>query len=467
MIADTAPDLNSFADWIRATDSHAAHHLSVLEKVGRALQSAAGEAGDECRRLAGKLERWRYQHLNEHAGELTAQDEAFVDALDLAAWRVVGAEARPPRHTRHAVRNPAFDSESTEEALAALDPRFPLQQLIREAARRTQQHFGAADPSAPIGPPQEKRRMLLYAPVYVASECVNHCAYCGFRYPLSIARRHLTVGQAVQQSRVLRDRGHRHLLIVGGDFPSRTTTAYYAKIIRALVQEGIEPAIEIAPQSTESYAELVAAGACGVTLYQETYTEQLYRKYHTRGPKSSYHWRLEAHDRAAEAGMPRLGLGILLGLSDPREDLLAMMRHAAYLADRFPDRTLAFSLPRIHGAPKDFHTPRPVTDEELTRLYCALRIAFPSAELVLSTREPALFRDRLAKTCITQMSAGSSTAPGGYLPAETPAGQQFPVFDHRTPAEVAGWLREEGFRVCWSIEEAAARPPVQQESFGG
>ena len=33
-----------------------------------------------------------------------------------------------------------------------------------------------------------QRRMLLYAPLYVSSECVNYCTYCGFRYPQQIVR---------------------------------------------------------------------------------------------------------------------------------------------------------------------------------------------------------------------------------------------------------------------------------------
>ena len=50
----------------------------------------------------------------------------------------------------------------------------------------------------------------------------------------------------------------------------------------------------------------------------------LYAAYHPRGSKRMYDWRLEGLDRAAEAGLGRLGLGILLGLSDPRDDLLAL-----------------------------------------------------------------------------------------------------------------------------------------------
>ena len=294
--------------------------------------------------------------------------------------------------------------------------------------------------------------MLLYAPVYVSSDCVNYCLYCGFRYPLQIPRRHLTVEESLDQARILRQRGFRNILIVGGEFPSQTTPAYYREIIQTLADDGFEPGIEIAPQTIDAYAELVAAGACSLTLYQETYDRALYAKYHTRGPKASYDWRLESHDRAAEAGIPRLGLGVLLGLADPRADLLATLRHAAYLSDRFPDRTLAFSLPRIHEAPEGFEIPFAVSDEDLIRFYCAVRIAFPRAILVLSTREQADLRNTLAKICITQMSAGSSTAPGGYGPHDPSqdAGEQFPVSDHRSPAEVAAWLEQEGFEIAWT-----------------
>ena len=131
----------------------------------------------------------------------------------------------------------------------------------------------------------------------------------------------------------------------------------------------------------------------------------------------------------------------------------AMARHAAYLAARFPDRTLAFSLPRIHEAPSGFCVRWPVDDESFVRMYAALRIAFPRAELVLSTRERPQLRDRLAAICITQMSAGSCTSPGGYgqTHSECLAGEQFPVSDHRTAEEVARWLGETGFTPQWDV----------------
>ncbi|MHC4178882.1 MAG: radical SAM protein [Planctomycetota bacterium] len=445
MSIELQPPLGKLADWIRATDRHASRRLPLLQRAQRILAGEQHAPQRQRQGLADQLERWRYQHLDRRGRGLTTRDRRLADALDLAANELAGREPRPPRWPRAAVGDTGCRGNEVSQARACLDADVSLEELARRATELTREHFAAQ--------PTSKRRMLLYAPLYLSSHCVNHCVYCGFRQPHDIQRKHLGRDEALRQAEILRERGFRHVLLVAGDFPSQTTTEYYAELIRALADRDISPAVEIAPQTTSSYAELVAAGACGITLYQETYNEELYTLYHPQGSKASYDWRLEGVERAAEAGMRRLGLGILLGLADPREDLLALIRHAGYLHARFPDRTLAFSLPRIHQAPQGFQTPCPVDDQTLIRLYCALRVAFPRAELVLSTREAVPLRNRLAGICITQMSAGSSTVPGGY--EDGAGGQlyggQFPVSDRRTPAEVARWLERAGFQLAWSL----------------
>lgn len=448
--ADTL-SLEAFATWLRQTDDHAEHHLALLDRIQQleSLDDSNG-ATQERLELAGKLERWRYQYLNENGLPSSEPTKDFLDALDLTANQMAGRRDRPPRATRLAVLDASLESESVGRAVDLLYSDAPNAMLEEEANALTLARFGIGS----TGERDARQRMLLYAPLYVSSECVNHCTYCGFSYPQDIPRRHLSLDESIKQARILQSRGFASILIVGGDFPSRTTSAYYQQVARRLAEEGAEPSIEIASQSTSSYADLVAAGVCGLTLYQETYDLDRYTQYHVRGPKASYHWRLEAPDRAAEVGMERIGLGILLGLADPREDLRMMLRHARYLAQRFPDRTLAFSLPRIHEAPTDFQLPFSVSDDELVRMYAALRIAFPEAELVLSTREAPALRSRLADICITQMSAGSCTVPGGYSEGASTDGGQFPVSDHRSVDEVAASLDREGFHVCWSAKEA-------------
>jgi 2-iminoacetate synthase len=264
-------------------------------------------------------------------------------------------------------------------------------------------------------------------------------------------RRHLTCEEAVAEARVLYGRGFRHVLLVASDFPKLTSPAYFAEIIRAIRALGMSVAVEIASQPTTSYAELADAGACGVILYQETYDDWLYATYHLRGPKASYPWRLESHDRVADAGIDWLGLGILLGLGDPWLDLASLVCHGRYLAARYPQTQLSFSLPRLHDVPEGFTPQYAIDDELFVAFYCLLRVEFPTAELVLSTREPAALRNRLARICITQMSAGSSTAPGGYQVEDCSlaGGEQFAIADERSPSEVADWLELQGFDVRW------------------
>jgi 2-iminoacetate synthase len=78
---------------------------------------------------------------------------------------------------------------------------------------------------------------------------------------------------------------------------------------------------------------------------------------------------------------------------------------------------------------------------------------------VLSTRERPSFRDRVVPLGITQMSAGSSTEPGGYEhPGE--AGEQFELEDQRAPEEVAARLRAMGYEPVFKDWEVMAQDRV-------
>ena len=342
--------------------------------------------------------------------------------------------------------------EIENDILTLLDDRTPFSSVLARAESLTRENFATKRNF-------DERdagywRMQLYAPIYVSSYCVNQCLYCGFRAPCAIDRRHLSVDEVVAESRCLLERGFKNQLIVAGETP-KVSPAYLAEIMRRLRELGAVPSVEVAPMSVESYAEIIKAGCRAITLFQETFDRKLYAVYHPKGPKSDYQWRVNTIERAAEAGMPRLGFGVLLGLAEPKQELVAMIRQAHAIQEKYPDRVLAFSLPRIHEGPDGFDIPYHVSDELFIRMYCVLRIIFPKAELVLSTRETAELRNRLASTCITQMSAESSTEPGGYAQTATSAetestfNGQFLITDSRPVKEVAQWLTQNGHDVRW------------------
>ncbi|MDR1960535.1 MAG: radical SAM protein [Planctomycetaceae bacterium] len=336
-------------------------------------------------------------------------------------------------------------SDITQITTRFLHPETPLDMVVEEARHLTRTIFSQQKSDSP----HSYWQMRLFAPIYVSNFCMNQCLYCGFRGPGTIRRSHLSVTEVLTEAEVLMNRGFRSLLIVAGESP-RVTPEYLSEIIARLVQQNGVPSVEIAPQPVENYAKMVAAGCSGITLFQETYNRDLYQQYHPAGPKSDYDWRYGAIERAAEAGMPQLGFGFLLGLAaDPREELIAMISQASDLMKRFPDRNLGFSLPRLHAAPNGFKPPFPVGDELFIRMYCTLRVIFPEANLVLSTREKSELRNQLASICITQMSAGSSTAPGGYTQRTEISDPQFEITDERSVTEVQNWLIRNGHHVIY------------------
>lgn len=439
--------LARLAELTEALNDHPEARRALLVEIAAAQ---GDEQGAERRvTLADRVERWRYQILNHWVEHRTPDVVEMAAHLDTVTVQLRGGPSRPPRAVREALEGAVLAAELE----AILDPASPLEELERKASEETARWFSGNGPSG--------RRMHLYAPVYLSSHCINHCVYCGFRYPNDIPREHLDVAAALAEAEVLRARGFRDLLVVAGEFPSKVTLDYLAENITAMADRGLRISVEVAPQSTRNYALLRAAGTIGVTLYQETYDEARYALYHPKGTKAWYDWRLEGPERAAEAGIARVGLGVLLGLGEPRAELAALVAHGRYLRSRFPGLQLAFSVPRLHEAPEGFTSPFEVDDDLLRRIVCALRAAFPTSHVVLSTRERPALRDVMIGSAITQMSAGSMTSPGGYAGsgcATDTAGIQFPVSDERSAAEIAAILSRAGLEVRWEPEPSPRSP---------
>ncbi len=199
---------------------------------------------------------------------------------------------------------------------------------------------------------------------------------------------------------------------------------------------------------TAGYTRMVAVGVDGLTVYQETYDIELYQELHPYGPKSDYNFRLQAPEAAGIAGLRRIGVGALLGLGDCLTDIFYTGLHALYLARRFWRTQVTISFPRLCPAEGGFQPLSLVSDRQLTQFICALRLLIHDAGLILSTRENAELRDNLLPLGITQMSAGSCTAPGGYSDQNN-EGEQFSISDHRRPSELADFLATRGYDAVW------------------
>lgn len=314
--------------------------------------------------------------------------------------------------------------------------------LLSPAAHEQSDHLAAAAHDVTVA--RFGMTMGMYAPLYLSNECVCTCTYCGFSLGLDIKRRTLRVDEVAREARLLAQRGFRNILLVSAEHPKRTPPEYVAQCIRETKRVAPYVALEIAAAEEADYRTYVDAGCDGVVLYQETYDPRCYAHHHLGGPKKRYAWRLDAPERASRAGAKHLGIGALLGLADWRFEALSLFVHARYLERHCWRSQLNISFPRINPAQGGYVPENPVDDRALVLLMCAFRLAFPTAGIVLSTRETPALRDRLVSLGVTHMSAGSSTEPGGYGDPGA-AGKQFELEDLRAPGEVAQRLRDLGY----------------------
>ncbi len=326
-----------------------------------------------------------------------------------------------------AAQMPTLDQSATLLSLAAS---AALEELAALAHHSTVARFGKT-----IG---------LYAPLYLSNECVCTCTYCGFSMGLDIKRRTLRIDEVVREARTLAQRGIRNILLVSAEHPKRVGVEYVAQCVRETKRVAPYVGLEIAAAEVEQYRAYADAGCDGVVLYQETYDPEAYAAHHLGGPKKKFHWRLDAPERASQAGIRHLGIGALLGLSDWRFEALALVAHARYLERNCWRSQLNVSLPRINHAEGDYVPKHPVADRDFVHMLTFLRLALPTAGIALSTRETPALRDSLVALGVTLMSAGSSTEPGGYGEPGT-AGEQFELEDTRSAGEVAARLRDLGY----------------------
>ncbi|MDR2869234.1 MAG: 2-iminoacetate synthase ThiH [Deferribacteraceae bacterium] len=306
-----------------------------------------------------------------------------------------------------------------------------LEPMAQRAAKLTKERFG--------------NTMQIYAPLYLSNECGNSCLYCGFSAKnKAIVRRTLSMAEAEAELQAIAAMGIRHMLLLTGEAPAKASLDYIAEAVRLSREYADFTAIEIFPLDVAGYKQLVEAGADGLTLYQETYNAERYDSIHPSGKKKDMKWRLDAPDRGAQAGMRSLGVGPLLGLSDPRTDAFFAALHAHYLMTTYWRCAVSISLPRMRAAEGCAVIPQDVPDKLFVQFMTAIRLALPDVGFVVSTREAPIFRDNIVGLGVTQMSAASATEPGGYT-AKNVSTAQFQVEDSRSVAAFSDMLMSKGY----------------------
>lgn len=293
------------------------------------------------------------------------------------------------------------------------------------------------------------KTISMYIPLYVSNACSNYCVYCGFNHNNPMQRTTLTMEQVKAECEAIRRLGpFENLLIVSGEFPSVNGVDYIEKVLQTARPYFNNLTIEVMPMKENDYYRLTQSGLNGVVCFQETYNEANYKKYHPKGMKSIYEWRLNGYDRMGAAGVHKIGMGVLIGLEDWRTDVTMLARHLQYLRRNYWRTRYSINFPRMCPSEGGYQPKVVMSDKELAQLTFAFRLFDHDVDISYSTRENPAFRANMMRLGVTSMSAGSKTEPGGYATSPD-ALEQFEVSDDRTPLEVANEIRALGYEAVW------------------
>lgn len=229
-------------------------------------------------------------------------------------------------------------------------------------------------------------RIVMFAPLYLSNYCVNGCVYCPYHQKnKTISRKKLTQEEIAREVVALQDMGHKRLALETGEDPVNNPIEYVLECIQTIY--GIRHKngairrvnVNIAATTVENYRKLKDAGIGTYILFQETYHKENYEKLHPTGPKHDYAYHTEAMDRAMEAGIDDVGVGVLFGLNLYRYDFVGLLMHAEHLEATTGVGPHTISVPRIRPADdidvKDFSNA--ISDEIFAKLVAVLRIAVP------------------------------------------------------------------------------------------
>lgn len=298
-------------------------------------------------------------------------------------------------------------------------------------------------------------RIVMFAPLYLSNYCVNQCVYCPYHIQnKDIPRKKLTQKEVEAEVIALQDMGHKRLAIEAGEDPVNNPIEYILDCIKTIYSIKHKNGairrvnVNIAATSVEEYRMLHDAGIGTYILFQETYHKESYEKLHPAGPKHDYAYHTEAMDRAMEAGIDDVGLGVLFGLDKYKYEFAGLLMHAEHLEAVHGVGPHTISVPRVKRAsdidPDQFDNG--ISDDIFCKIAACIRVAVPYTGMIISTRESEELREKIIRLGVSQISGGSRTSVGGYQEKERPHDtEQFDVSDQRTLDEVVQWLMKAGY----------------------
>lgn len=292
--------------------------------------------------------------------------------------------------------------------------------------------------------------VALFTPLYLSNYCESKCVYCGFQKGNAIARASLSEAEIHKEMQAIASTGLQEILLLTGEGREHASVEYIAKACKIAREYFKVLGVEVYVMNESEYRLLHEVGCEFVTIYQETYSLKKYAQIHVYGEKRVFPFRFNGQERALKAGMRGVGFGALLGIDDFRKDALATALHASFLQKAYPHAELSLSAPRLRPILGNRKIgPKDVSEARLLQVLCAYKLFLPFANIVVSTRERAGFRDKIIDIVASKISAGVSVGIGGRSEAKK-GDDQFEISDERSVEEVLAMLKSEGKQAIMS-----------------
>lgn len=371
--------------------------------------------------------------------------QPFIDPNEI--WNYINTTSSTKERVRDIIKKSLEKQRLTLEETAVLvnttDPE--LIEEIKQGARSLKERVYG-------------NRIVLFAPLYIGNKCSNNCQYCGFKVTNTKAiRKTLSDEEIVKEVIALEENGQKRLILVYGEHPEYSAE-YIAHTVKLTygVKKGHGEIrrvnINAAPFDIAGFRTIGASGIGTYQIFQETYHPEAYQWYHLGGKKKDYDWRLTALDRAQEAGVDDVGIGVLFGLYDWRFEVLALVRHTNHLEACYNVGPHTISFPRIKDASGlSIGNKYLVSDADFAKLIAILRLAVPYTGLILTARENAELRREVLQYGVSQIDGGTVIELGGYSKAnllnreQDLNREQFKINDDRSLNEIIGELIEQGY----------------------
>ncbi|MEE3704390.1 2-iminoacetate synthase ThiH [Campylobacter sp. CX2-8023-23] len=308
-----------------------------------------------------------------------------------------------------------------------------LEEMVAKAKATKERYFG--------------KNIYLFTPQYIANHCDNNCVYCGFKVGNDIKRAQLDENDIIKELENIAKTGLKEILILTGESQTKTPLNYIANACRLAKEYFDIVGVEIYPLNSDEYAILHDNGVDFVTVFQETYNPIKYGKIHLYGNKRVFPYRFNAQERALIGGMRGVAFAALLGIDDWRKDAMATALHASLIQAKYPHAEISISVPRLRPIINNNKiNPKDVTERALLQVIAAYRLFLPYANITLSSRESAYFRDNAMALGITKVSAGVSVGIGehGGKDDKDKGDGQFEISDNRDVNQMKTAIKNAG-----------------------